>query len=202
MDKRTNPKRLFLGHLKAYGTAILAVLAAFVVWQLLSLVVGPERLPSFVTFYPSVLIVALLVGLGPGFLATTMATLAVVFWISPEHGELARAATTAAIRWVLFFIMGASMSVVAELYRRTLQRASDYERKSALRGSETQFQKTLDRMLEGCQIIGFDWRYVYLNDAAEKHNRRPKNELLGKLYVDVWPGIGTTEVFASIRRCM
>jgi PAS domain S-box-containing protein len=60
----------------------------------------------------------------------------------------------------------------------------------------------LDDLLEGCQIIDFDWRYIYINNAAEKHNRRPKAELLGKKYMDMWPGIEATEVFRVIKRCM
>ncbi|MHB8113919.1 MAG: GAF domain-containing protein, partial [Bellilinea sp.] len=60
----------------------------------------------------------------------------------------------------------------------------------------------LDQLLEGCQIIGYDWRYLFINDAAEKHNQRPKEELLGKKYMDMWPGIEATEVFVIIRRCM
>lgn len=63
-------------------------------------------------------------------------------------------------------------------------------------------QATMDSMLEGCQIIGFDWRYIYINDAAEHHNRRPKEELLGKLYADMWPGIELTEVYDRIRACL
>ena len=39
-----------------------------------------------------------------------------------------------------------------------------------------------DHFLEGCQIIGFDWRFLYINDAAAKHNRRPKKELLSNLF--------------------
>jgi GAF domain-containing protein len=38
----------------------------------------------------------------------------------------------------------------------------------ALRESEERFHSTLDNMLEGCQIIGFDWRYLYLNAAAAR----------------------------------
>jgi len=72
----------------------------------------------------------------------------------------------------------------------------------ALQRSMERYQSTLDNMLEGCQILGFDWRYLYINDAAEKHNRRPKGELLGRRYVEMWPGIEDTEVFAVIRRCM
>jgi PAS domain S-box-containing protein len=83
--------------------------------------------------------------------------------------------------------------------------AKEAERKraeEALRASEARYRHTLDAMLEGCQIIGLDWRYLYLNDAADKHNRRPKEELLGRKYMEMWPGIESTGVFAVIRRCM
>jgi PAS domain S-box-containing protein len=69
----------------------------------------------------------------------------------------------------------------------------------ALRESEERFRSTLDNMLEGCQILDHDWRYVYLNDAADVHNRRPKQELLGNRYMDMWSGIEDTEVFRKIK---
>lgn len=72
----------------------------------------------------------------------------------------------------------------------------------ALYRSDARYRQTLDSMLEGCQIIGFDWVYRYVNDAAEGHNRRPKEQLLGKRYMDMWPGIEETDVFRSIRRCL
>jgi len=68
--------------------------------------------------------------------------------------------------------------------------------------SETRFRSTLDSMMEGCQIIGYDWKYLYINDAADGHNRRPKGELLGNRYMDMWPGVETTEVFGAVKRCM
>lgn len=72
----------------------------------------------------------------------------------------------------------------------------------AVRASEERFRSAMDNMLEGCQIIGRDWRYAYINDTAERHNRRPKADLIGKRYVDMWPGIESTHIFAVIRRCM
>jgi PAS domain S-box-containing protein len=72
----------------------------------------------------------------------------------------------------------------------------------ALRESEHRFRSTLDNMMEGCQIIGNDWQYLYMNHAAELHNRRPKEELMGKRYMDMWPGVEETEVFVMIRRCL
>jgi PAS domain S-box-containing protein len=75
------------------------------------------------------------------------------------------------------------------------------ETNEILRTSEERFRSTLDTMLEGCQIIGFDWRYLYLNDTADKHNQRPKEELLGNKYMDMWPGIESTHIFSVMKRC-
>ena len=71
-----------------------------------------------------------------------------------------------------------------------------------MRKSDELSRSTLDNMLEGCQIIGSDWRYIYLNHAAEMHNRRPNHELLGRRYTDVWPGIEETEVFRIISKTL
>jgi PAS domain-containing protein len=72
----------------------------------------------------------------------------------------------------------------------------------ALRKSEERYRSTLDRILEGCQLIGFDWRYLYLNPAAAIQNRRSNAELLGQRMPDAWPGIESTNVFGLLRRCM
>ncbi|MBI5806248.1 PAS domain S-box protein [candidate division TA06 bacterium] len=71
-----------------------------------------------------------------------------------------------------------------------------------LQKSEERYHSTLDNMQEGCQIVDRNWRYVYINDAAERHNRKPKAEMLGNVMADMWPGIETTGVYAAERRCM
>lgn len=76
------------------------------------------------------------------------------------------------------------------------------EAEDALSKSEQRYRTTLDNILEGCQLIGFDWRYLYLNDAAAVHNRRPNQELLGQRMPDAWPGIDQTEVFRMLKRCL
>ncbi|MFA5328731.1 MAG: PAS domain S-box protein [Prolixibacteraceae bacterium] len=72
----------------------------------------------------------------------------------------------------------------------------------ALYQSEERSRNALDHLLEGCQIIGFDWRYTYLNHTAEIHNKRPKEELIGQRYMDMWPGIEETEVFQVIKQTL
>ncbi|MBC8011910.1 MAG: PAS domain S-box protein [Burkholderiales bacterium] len=72
---------------------------------------------------------------------------------------------------------------------------------AALHASEERYRTTLDGILEGCQLIGHDWRYLYLNDAAAIHNRRPNSELLGRTTPEVWPGIEASAVFHMLNRC-
>ncbi|MBI3158204.1 MAG: HD domain-containing protein [Chloroflexi bacterium] len=60
----------------------------------------------------------------------------------------------------------------------------------------------LDGLLEGCQIIGFDWRYLYLNDAAIVHARKGRADLLGRTMMECYPGIDETPVFATLRAVM
>ena len=60
----------------------------------------------------------------------------------------------------------------------------------------------LDAMIEGYQVIGRDWRYVYLNDAAILQSRKGRKELIGRTMMEAYPGIDQTEMFSSLRRCM
>ncbi|NTU82596.1 MAG: PAS domain-containing protein [Chloroflexales bacterium] len=71
-----------------------------------------------------------------------------------------------------------------------------------LREREARFHQTLDLMLEGCQIIGFDARYLYLNDSVARHARRPKEALLGRTMPEVFPGIEQTVMFGWVQRCL
>ena len=73
---------------------------------------------------------------------------------------------------------------------------------TALRKSEERYRQTLDHMMEGCQIIGFDWRYLYVNDAVAAQGRKSRDELIGRTMMEVYPGIEQTEVFDVLRRSM
>ncbi|KAB2892394.1 MAG: PAS domain-containing protein [Kofleriaceae bacterium] len=61
---------------------------------------------------------------------------------------------------------------------------------------------TLDALAEGLQILSPEWRYLYVNDAAARHGRRPRKELVGNTMMACYPGIETTEIFATLTACM
>jgi len=73
---------------------------------------------------------------------------------------------------------------------------------AALHESKERFQTTMDSMLEGAQLIGFDWRYLYVNDAVASQGKKPKDELLGRTMMEAYPGIDQTDFFVTLRRCM
>ncbi len=73
---------------------------------------------------------------------------------------------------------------------------------AAVREAATLYRHTLDNMLEGCQIIGFDWRYRYLNPASAAQNRHPAAAMIGRTMNEIYPGIEATEIHAALRRAM
>jgi len=94
----------------------------------------------------------------------------------------------------------AEISAVRRLLDEAARRREASE--ATLRQGTALYQHTLDNMLEGCQIIGFDWRYRYLNSAGALQNRQPADALIGRTMMEVYAGLETTEVFVVLQRCM
>jgi len=74
--------------------------------------------------------------------------------------------------------------------------------REALEKSEARYRQALDGMLEGCQIIDPDWRFLYANEAVARQGRKSREELLGRTLMEAYPGIEATELFTVLQRCM
>ena len=92
-----------------------------------------------------------------------------------------------------------SKPVIVAILRDITERKRTEE---ALTTAEVRYRSTLDNMMEGCQIIGPDWRYLYLNPVAITQSHKSKEELLGHTMMEAYPGIDTTDMFSHLRRCM
>ena len=68
-----------------YAAALAAVGVGFLIRLGLTALVG-EGLPTYITFYPLIMAVALLSGFGPGLLATLTTALGVDYWLLPPKG--------------------------------------------------------------------------------------------------------------------
>lgn len=71
-----------------------------------------------------------------------------------------------------------------------------------LEESKERYYSTLENMLEGCQIISRDWKYLYVNRMAALHGRFEKNKLIGKSMMEVYPDIQKTKMFSVLKKCM
>jgi PAS domain S-box-containing protein len=67
---------------------------------------------------------------------------------------------------------------------------------------EERLKITLDTMAEGCQIIDFNYRYVYVNDTVVKQGKSAKEALLGHTMMERYPDIDKTPMFAKLKECM
>jgi PAS domain S-box-containing protein len=94
---------------------------------------------------------------------------------------------------------GGTLSGVVLVFRdQSAERAAA----QALKESEARYHGVLDAMIEGCQIIGFDWRYLYLNESAAAQARARREDLLGRTMPECFPGIDGSPLFAVLRACM
>lgn len=93
---------------------------------------------------------------------------------------------------------GKTIGVVLVFKDQTEERA--YQ--NALRDSEHRLRVTLDNMMEGCQIIGFDWKYRYVNDALCKQAKKSPEEILGLTMMEAFPGIEQSAMYHELKRCM
>jgi PAS domain S-box-containing protein len=71
-----------------------------------------------------------------------------------------------------------------------------------LKASEERYRSTLDQMMEGCQIIDSNWRYLYINTVAAQQGKQSPQDLLGHTMMEMYPGIEQTELYAALRQCM
>lgn len=62
---------------------------------------------------------------------------------------------------------------------------------------------TLDNLIEGYQLIGYDWKYIYVNKTVVKHSKySDAADLIGYTMMEKFPGIENTRLFEILRQCM
>ena len=166
-----------------YLAGVGAVCLALFLREMLTAKLGPD-FPEYLLFYPTVMIVALLAGLWPALLAiVTAAALIFIFWSVPGRPPLLNIGTSNYVGLVLFMVVCAFLSFVAELYRRSRSKAAAYDREQAQR----QTQEALRRQAEMLKL-SFDaiivWRVGGMieswNRGAEELYGYAEEEALGR----------------------
>ncbi len=157
-----------------YLAGIGAVGLALFLRELLTSRLGPD-FPEYLLFYPTVMIVALLAGLWPALIAiVAAAALIFVFWYVPGRPPLLMIGTSNYVGLVLFMVVCAFLSFVAELYRRSRSKAAAYDKEQAQR--ET--QEALRRQAEMLKL-SFDAIIVWRVGGVIESWNRGAEELYG-----------------------
>jgi K+-sensing histidine kinase KdpD len=110
-----------------YALALIVVLAALFARQVLVNALGGQ-LPPFITFYPAVMLIALLGGLGAGIFATIAATLCAIYYVIPPPNRFSIDFSTDIAGLSIFFCMGLAISIMSELYKRNREKISSCEK--------------------------------------------------------------------------
>lgn len=112
--------RIFRGQLARQLAAMMAVVLALLLR--VALAEHSITLPTYVTFYPVVFLAALLGGMWAGILATTLSALMADYFLLEPVGQFTVHSTSDIVSLAIFCVSGVTVSVVAGLYHRSLER--------------------------------------------------------------------------------
>lgn len=84
---------------------------------------------------------------------------------------------------------------------RDLEKQVEEKSREAIE-KEQQYRFLLQNMQEGIQIIGYDWKYLFVNHSVVKQSKYAREDLLGYTMMEKYPGIENTPLFKALQDCM
>ncbi|MGE5498998.1 MAG: PAS domain S-box protein [Syntrophothermus sp.] len=72
----------------------------------------------------------------------------------------------------------------------------------AVKNAELRCKSTLDSMMEGCAIFDFNWICIYVNDANARHAHYNKEDMIGKNFLELFPGSTEGAFYQAYEKCM
>ena len=170
-----------------YGWALFAILVAGLLRYGLSVVFG-FTLP-FLLFYPVIMLISLLGGLGPSLLATAASvTFAWYYLLEPQH-SFAISKRADLVGLLVFAGMGMIMSVAGDQFRRRAQRMQEFE-------------KAVEGLEEMIVVMDRDYRYLIANEAFLNYRGMKREDVLGRRADEILnPGVFENEIKAKLDEC-
>ena len=180
MARKAGLKRVLLQTIVAVGASVAALLLRLAMGH-----VG-EQLPTYITFYPAVMLVAILAGFWPGLLTTAASALLTDYWILPPQKDFHIANTADGVGLALFSAMGLFMCLVAERSRRNRQKAAAYEKELAVQASKMRYSDLVE--LSPLAVIVNRRTFVdFVNPAAcQLFGAASPEQLCGKAVLDLF----------------
>ena len=150
--------RLFLRVIVPVGAAA----GAFLWRQEMVRHFGPG-FPPYLAALPAVMLVGLAAGLWAGLLATATSAVLAWFWVLPPQGTFRIQHISDAVGLILFVVVGAGMSLVAELYHDNRRKSLAFGKALAQQESEAQFRTLANAIPQLCWMANADGGIFWYN---------------------------------------
>jgi len=172
-----------------YGFAVCMVAAAFLLRLVLREYGGPG-LPTYITFYPAVMVVAIVAGLWPGIAATATAALLVDYWPLSPVGSFGIKKFSDAVGLAFFSAMGLFMSLVAEYYRHARLQAQEsgselLRANEALEEARKYAESIVETVRECLVVLSADLRITSANRTFYEIFKVTPKESVGQYLYDL-----------------
>ena len=189
MEETSAPQRPLIG----YGVAIAAVGAAWLLRLGLSGFFGTGL--TYITFYPAVMLAAIVGGLRPGLGATVMVALSVAYWLLPPQEQFQGKNLADVVGLAVFTSMGVFISMLAERYQQARQRVEAYQKDLLRVVADT----TPDRIF----VKDRESRFRMVNEATVRVIGKPVDQVLGKTDREIYDDPAVAEaLMANDQRVM
>lgn len=95
-----------------------------------------------------------------------------------------------------YYILGSDITKLKEAELIAQSTASELSK------LHSRYVSFLENMKEGLQVIDYNYRNLFVNNAAVIHTRLPKEKLLGHTLQECFPGIEYTDFFANLKKSL
>jgi PAS domain S-box-containing protein len=180
-----------------YGLSVATTAGATGLRLALTAWIGPG-FPPFITFYPAVMLVALLAGFGPGLLATALTASIAGIWYLQPVGRLALESGVDRVALLVFVGMGIAMSVTSELHRRDREKAAAFDREASARENLARLATFAESTFEGI-VESEHGRIVDCNERFSRMLGYSLEELRGMEMADLILAEDVERVIGNIR---
>ena len=172
---------------RRYAFALAAITAATLLRYGLGIELGFAQ--PFIVFYPTILLIGLLCGIGPGALATLLATAIADYFFVPRANSFALTNFRDLVSLAIFGVVGIAFSEIGDLLRRYLRKVQEFE-------------KAMDGLEEMIAVVDRDYRYVIANRSFLSYRGIKQEDLIGRRIPDVLtPEVFETTVKGRLEEC-
>jgi len=157
-------------------------------------------LPTYITFYPSVMIAALVGGFWIGLLGTALSVIFVTYWVLTPVGSFSITNQVDLIGLAIFSSMGIFISIISELYMRARKKTAEYDKRLALAERERLLKVISETTEDAIYTKDLSSRVLFVNQAILKLLGKPSEQVIGHTDVEFYDPVIGAEIIKHDQR--